>query len=79
MFAGLRDAYQLTGNEKAKAVLIHLSDWAIAVTSKLDDAGFQSMLEQEHGGMREVPLRCVCHDPATKNISRWQDVFTIRR
>lgn len=54
MFAGLRDAASLAGNEKAGAVLVGLCDWAIAVTAKLDDAGFQRMLEQEHGGMREV-------------------------
>jgi len=54
MFAGLRDAYQLAGNETAKSVLIQLSDWAISVTAKLDDAAFQNMLDQEHGGMREV-------------------------
>lgn len=54
LFAGLRDAYQLAGNEQAKQVLIRLSDWAIFVTSKLDEAGFQRMLDQEHGGMREV-------------------------
>jgi DUF1680 family protein len=54
MFAGLRDADQLAGNEKAREILIRLSDWAISVTSNLNDAAFQSMLQQEHGGMREV-------------------------
>jgi len=54
MFAGLRDAFQLAESDKARQVLIRLADWAISVTAKLDDAGFQSMLEQEHGGMREV-------------------------
>ncbi len=59
LFAGLRDAYQLGGSEQAKRVLVALSDWAIAVTARLDDHGFQSMLEQEYGGMREV-LADVC-------------------
>jgi hypothetical protein len=54
MFAGLRDAYLLTGNEKAKTVLLRLSDWAVDVTQALDETQFQVMLEQEHGGMREV-------------------------
>jgi DUF1680 family protein len=54
MFAGMRDAYLLAGNEKAKAVLVGMSDWAVKETEKLDEVGFQSMLEQEHGGMREV-------------------------
>jgi DUF1680 family protein len=54
LFAGLRDAHQLAGSERARQVLVRLADWAIAVTAKLDDAGFQRMLEQEYGGMREV-------------------------
>ena len=54
MFAGLRDAYVLTGNETARAVLVRLADWAVNVTRALDDTQFQLMLEQEHGGMREV-------------------------
>ncbi|HEY3915371.1 MAG TPA: beta-L-arabinofuranosidase domain-containing protein [Verrucomicrobiae bacterium] len=54
MFAGLRDAYTLAGNEKAKTVLIRMADWAVQVTHALSDAQFQIMLDQEHGGMREV-------------------------
>jgi DUF1680 family protein len=54
MFAGLRDACLLTGSEKAKTVLVRMSDWAVDVTQGLDETQFQQMLEQEHGGMREV-------------------------
>ena len=54
LFAGLRDAYLLTGNEEAKTVLIKLSDWAIDTTRNLDDAQWEIMLEQEHGGMNET-------------------------
>jgi hypothetical protein len=54
MFAGLRDAYTLAGNEKAKTVLIRMADWAVQVTRSLSEAQFQTMLDQEHGGMREV-------------------------
>ena len=54
LFAGLRDAFLLTGNEKAKNVLIQMSDWAVSVTRELNEPQFQIMLEQEHGGMREV-------------------------
>ena len=54
MFAGLRDAYGLTGNQPARAVLIRLADWAVQVTQALDETQFQLILEQEHGGMREV-------------------------
>lgn len=53
-FAGLRDAYRYTGSDKARNVLIKLSDWAVAFSSHLDDQQFQQMLATEHGGMKEV-------------------------
>lgn len=54
LFAGLRDAYVLTGNEKAKECLIKLSDWAIDTTKNLSDEQWAIMLSQEHGGMNET-------------------------
>jgi DUF1680 family protein len=54
MFAGLRDAWCLTGNQGARQILIRLADWAVAVTSNLDREQFQIMLKQEYGGMQEV-------------------------
>jgi uncharacterized protein len=54
LMAGLRDAYQLAGNAQARTVLVKLCDWAIATTQGVDDTQFQIMLDQEHGGMREV-------------------------
>ncbi|MGC9941147.1 MAG: beta-L-arabinofuranosidase domain-containing protein [Verrucomicrobiota bacterium] len=54
LMAGLRDAYLLGGNVKARTVLIRFCDWAIATTQGVDDTQFQIMLDQEHGGMREV-------------------------
>jgi hypothetical protein len=54
MFAGLRDAYWLTSNQQARAILIRMADWAVAVTSNLDRDQFQTMLKQECGGMEEV-------------------------
>ncbi len=54
LFAGLRDAYLLTGNEQAKTVLIKLADWAIDTTRSLNNAQWETMLEQEHGGMNEI-------------------------
>ena len=54
LFAGLRDAYLLTGNAQAKEVLVKLGDWEIETTRNLSDAGWQTMMEQEHGGMAEV-------------------------
>ncbi|MFD2065968.1 beta-L-arabinofuranosidase domain-containing protein [Pontibacter silvestris] len=53
-YAGLRDAYLFAGNEKAKDMLIKLSDWCIDLTANLTDAQVQDMLRSEHGGMNEV-------------------------
>lgn len=54
LYAGLRDAYLLGGNEKAKDVFIKLCDWADAEVSGLSDSQMQRMLGTEHGGMNEV-------------------------
>ncbi len=54
VYAGLVDAYKLTGNEKAKNMLIQLSDWCLRLTAKLSDDQIQQMLRSEHGGMNEV-------------------------
>jgi DUF1680 family protein len=54
MFAGLRDAFCLTGNQQARQILIRLADWAVAVTANLTREQFQTMLKQEYGGMLEV-------------------------
>ncbi|HEY8942591.1 MAG TPA: glycoside hydrolase family 127 protein, partial [Cellvibrio sp.] len=54
LFAGLRDAYKYTGNEDAKAMLIALSDWTLALTNRLSDEQMQNMLRAEQGGMNEV-------------------------
>jgi DUF1680 family protein len=56
MFAGLRDAYCLTGSIQAKRILVRLADWAAAVTADLTRNQFQIMLAQEYGGMQEVLL-----------------------
>ncbi|HEX8954658.1 MAG TPA: glycoside hydrolase family 127 protein [Burkholderiaceae bacterium] len=53
-FAGLRDAYRLAGNDDARAMLIALSDWALALTRHLSDEQMQAMLRAEQGGMNEV-------------------------
>lgn len=54
VYAGLADAYTLTGNEKAKKMLIQLSDWCLNLTANLTDEQIQLMLRSEHGGMNEV-------------------------
>ncbi|MDC8786489.1 glycoside hydrolase family 127 protein [Paucibacter sp. hw1] len=53
-FAGLRDAWLLTGNDEARRMLVALSDWALRLTRNLSDAQWQDMLRSEHGGMNEV-------------------------
>jgi Uncharacterized protein conserved in bacteria len=54
IYAGLIDAYKLTGNEKALEVVVKLSDWAKKGTDNLSDELFQRMLICEHGGMNEA-------------------------
>ncbi len=54
LFAGLRDAYLLCGNDEAKVVLIRLTDWADAVTSDLTPQEMETMLDTEQGGMAEA-------------------------
>jgi DUF1680 family protein len=53
IFAGLLDAHQYTGNQKALAVAVKLGDWADATVGHLTDEQFQRMLACEHGGMNE--------------------------
>src|SRR5437870_11275319 len=54
IFAGLRDAYRLTGNRTALDVEIKFASWAESIVSKLDDEQTQKMLATEFGGMNEV-------------------------
>lgn len=54
IFAGLRDAYQLTGSEQAKKMLLAYGDWFLWLTAKLSDQQIQQLLISEHGGLNEV-------------------------
>ena len=54
ILAGLRDAYELCGSAQARDVLIKMADWCVAVTSKLTDDQWQTMLSGEHGGPHEI-------------------------
>jgi uncharacterized protein len=54
LYAGLRDAYRLTGNRTALEVEIKFAEWADHILSKLSDAQIQRMLATEFGGMNEV-------------------------
>lgn len=53
-FAGLRDAWNVAGNEPAREVLIRLADWCGRLVANLDDQQLQTLLNTEHGGMNEV-------------------------
>ena len=54
MYAGLRDAWLYCGNEQAKSLFLQFCDWAIFITSNLNDQQMERMLGNEHGGMNEV-------------------------
>jgi len=54
LYAGLIDAYRLCGSEKAKAIVIGMTDWAGGVTGKLTDKQMQGMFQCEIGGMNEA-------------------------
>ena len=53
-YAGLRDAYRLTGNKTALELLIKYSEWAELIVSRMTDAQVQRMLNTEFGGMNEI-------------------------
>ena len=54
IYAGLRDAYWYGGSEKAKKMLVQLTDWMMNEVSGLSDEQIQDMLRSEHGGLNEV-------------------------
>ncbi len=53
-YAGLIDAYVLTGNEQALDVARKFGAWAKNGTDGLDNAKFQQMLRCEYGGMNDA-------------------------
>ncbi|HEU5402855.1 MAG TPA: beta-L-arabinofuranosidase domain-containing protein, partial [Terriglobales bacterium] len=61
LFAGLRDAYHLTGNKDALAVEIKFAGWVEKILDPLSDEQIQKMLATEFGGMNEV-LADLYHD-----------------
>jgi DUF1680 family protein len=54
IFAGLRDAYRLTGNRTALKMEIKFAGWVGSIVTNLTDAQDQRMLNTEFGGMNEV-------------------------
>lgn len=53
-YAGLRDAYRLTGNTTALAVETKFAAWAEGIVKPMSDEQVQKMLLTEFGGMTEV-------------------------
>jgi len=71
-FAGLRDAWLLAGQARARALLLRLGDWCETVVARLSDEQMQRMLGQEHGGMYEVlaDLYAISGDPKYLALAR---------
>ncbi|WP_244307350.1 glycoside hydrolase family 127 protein [Flavobacterium fluviatile] len=53
LFAGLIDAYNYTGNQKAKDIVVKLGDWFIELIQPLSEEQIQQILKTEHGGINE--------------------------
>ncbi|TVZ39254.1 hypothetical protein P886_3650 [Alteromonadaceae bacterium 2753L.S.0a.02] len=54
IFHGLRDAYLIGKNTKAREMLLTLSKWMLRLVENLSDEQIQQMLYSEHGGLAEV-------------------------
>src|SRR6202035_5876030 len=67
LFAGLRDAYNLTGNRTALDVEIKFATWTEGILANLNDDQIQRMLATEFGGMNEV----LADLPVDTNDPRW--------
>lgn len=64
-FAGLRDAWQMTGHPEAKRLLLRLTGWCAGLVENLSQEQMQEMLRSEHGGMNEVlaDVHAITGDP----------------
>jgi hypothetical protein len=71
LFAGLRDAYHLTGNRTALDVEIKFATWSEGILANLNDDQIQRMLATEFGGMNEVlaDLSVDTNDPRWMKLS----------
>ncbi|QYR19493.1 glycoside hydrolase family 127 protein [Paenibacillus sp. sptzw28] len=54
LLAGLRDAFRLTGNNKALALAAKLADWYETIFSQITEQQMEEMMICEYGGMNEV-------------------------
>lgn len=70
LFAGLRDAYRMTGNRLALEVETRFAGWADGILHGLNEAQIQKMLAAEFGGMNEVTADLY----ADTGNKRWLDL-----
>lgn len=54
LWAGLVDTYLYTGNDKAKEIVVELTDWACDKFKNLTDEQWQQMIFCETGGMNDA-------------------------
>lgn len=54
IYAGLRDAYLVTGSKDARKMFLDLTEWMYCLTQDLSEDQLQDMLRSEHGGLVEV-------------------------
>jgi DUF1680 family protein len=69
-YAGLRDAFRYTGNQKALELEIKFAEWAERILSPLDVGQIQRMLNTEFGGMNEIMVDLY----ADTGDKRWLDL-----
>ena len=68
VLAGLVDAYELTGNEKALAVASKLGDWVYSRTSTWTESVQSTVLNVEYGGMNDVLYQLYSHTKSDKHL-----------
>lgn len=54
IYAGLRDAYLITGDKDALKMFLDLTEWMYNLTEGLTEEQLQDMLRSEQGGLNEV-------------------------
>lgn len=68
VMAGLLDAYELTGNDKALAVAEKLGDWVYSRTSTWSEATKATVLNVEYGGMNDCLYRLYSYTKSDKHL-----------
>ena len=69
IMAGLIDAYEEAGNEKALTVASKLGDWVYSRTSKWSEATQRTVLNVEYGGMNDCLYQLYKYTKSDKHLS----------